>query len=304
MANATYTPAPPSDFVLAFDLPGVRGRLIRLKEASAGALSAHALPEAAGRVLGETLTLSALLGSTLKLDGRLTAQVKGAGPLDLVTTDYFGAESDVPAGVRGYARVDETKPFHARAGFAALVGDGALAIAIEPRRGGETYQGIVKLGHSIAASAEAYFAQSEQLPTAIRLAAVPAYEAGREGFAWRTGGMLLQATPDARRDEDAQKLDDWERLKMFLATLEDVELVDTALSAETLLWRLFHEDEVRVHTAEPIAFRCACDPARIAGVLRSYPRAERAGLADEDGIIRAKCEFCGTVHRVDAAGLI
>jgi len=302
MANANYTPAPPSDFVLAFDLPGVRGRLIRMKEASGAALSAHALPEAAGRVLGETLTLSALLGSTLKLDGRLTAQVKGAGPLDLVTTDYFGpertGEHDAPAGVRGYARVDETKPFDARAGFASLVGKGALAITIEPRRGGETYQGIVKLGGGIAESAEAYFAQSEQLPTAIRLAAVPAYEAG-QGMAWRTGGMLLQATPDARRDDD-----DWERLKMFLATLEDVELVDTALAAETLLWRLFHEDEVRVHNAEPIAFRCACDPARIAGVLKSYPEAQRAGLADEDGIIRARCEFCGVVHQVDAMGLL
>ena len=83
-----------------------------------------------------------------------------------------------------------------------------------------------------------------------------------------------------------------------MKTAEDLELVDTSLQPETLLWRLFHEDEVRVHAKEPIAFRCDCDGARIAQILRGYSAEERVGLADPDGIIRASCEFCGTVHQI------
>jgi molecular chaperone Hsp33 len=296
-------PAPQSDFVLAFDLPqaGVRGRILRLDQSSARAMQAHALPEPASRVLGETLALAALLGTALKLDGRLTVQAKGAGPLDLVAVDYYGAEEDRPKGVRGYARLD-TERFSRLADardFAALAGEGALAITIEPRRGGETYQGIVSLGAGgIAQSAETYFAQSEQLPTVLRLSAAPVFHAGSREPHWRVAGMMLQVTPDAQRSDD-----DWERLSLILKTVEDLELLDTDLAAETLLWRLFHEDEVRVQPFEAIAFRCDCDGERIASVLKSYSALEREGLADPDGTVRARCEFCGKVHEIAVAGL-
>jgi len=175
----------------------------------------------------------------------------------------------------------------------------SLAITIEPRTGGQTYQGIVALSPlGIAESAETYFMQSEQLPTAMRLAAAPLFEAGKSAPQWRAGGIMLQVTPDAKRSED-----DWNRLSLILKTVEDIELVDTQLPAETLLWRLFHEDEVRVLPAEPIAFRCDCDGERIAAVLKSYSPEERAGLADPDGIIRARCEFCGTVHEIGTGKL-
>lgn len=294
-----YRRAPPADFVLAFDLPRarLRGRLIRLDSVSARALAAHTLPEAASRILGESCVLAALLGSALKLSGRLTIHAKSEGPLDLVTVDYYGAQDAEPAGIRGFARLDtarwdalgETAPH-----FADLAGEGVVAITIEPDLGSQTYQGIVPLAQEgIAATAEAYFAQSEQLATAIRLAAGPLYTPGAAGPRWRAGGLMLQATPDATPD-----VDDWERLSIFLATLEDFELLDVGLPAETLLWRLFHEDEIRVHSAEPIVFRCGCDRERIASVLRAYSSAEREGLADPDGIIRAKCEFCGTIHEI------
>jgi molecular chaperone Hsp33 len=110
---------------------------------------------------------------------------------------------------------------------------------------------------------------------------------------------MLQQTADAAK-ADARN-DDWERLKMFIATVEDIELVDTALPAEDLLWRLFHEDEVRVLPFEPIAFRCDCSAARIEGVLRSYKPEERKALADPDGITRARCEFCGKTHEIVGA---
>ena len=299
-----YRPAPAADFVLPFDLPRahIRGRLVRLDATSARALEAHRLPEAPSRIAGEVCVLAALLGSALKLSGRLTVQTKSDGPLDLLTTDYYGAAGDEPAGVRAFARLDRER-FDAMAdpspAFEKLVGDGVVAITIEPERGAQTYQGIVQLApDGIAASAEAYFAQSEQLPTAIKLAAAPLFTPGDPQPRWRAGGLMLQSTPDATVD-----IDDWERLSLFLATLEDIELVDTGLSAESLLWRLFHEDEVRVHPAEPIVFRCSCETGRIASVLRAYPAEERAGLADADGTIRAKCEFCGTVHQIDPADL-
>jgi molecular chaperone Hsp33 len=296
MSDETYTPAPEGDFVLPFDVAGagVRGRFVRLDATSTRALSAHALPEAAGRVAGELLVLAALLGSALKLDGRLTAQTKSDGPLDLIAADYYGAADGKPKGVRGYARLDKERLSRAEPSFAALAGEGSLAITIEPRRGGKTYQGIVTLSpDGIAASAETYFEQSEQLPTLIRLAAAPLFTPGAKEPAWRAGGLMLQATPGATRGAD-----DWARLSSLAATVEDLELVDTALTAETLLWRLFNQEEVRVQPAEAIAFRCECDGTRIADVLRSYSEEERAALADADGTIRARCEFCGTVHEI------
>ncbi len=301
MPDSNYIPAPAADFVLPFDVvgAGVRGRLVRLDGVSARALSAHVLGEPAARVAGEMLALTALLGTALKLDGRLTAQTKSNGPLDLVAADYYGADGDKPKGVRGFARVDETRLAPTAPSFAALVGAGSLAITIEPRRGGQTYQGIVALSSKgLAASAETYFQQSEQLPTLVRLAAAPVYRPGRREASWRAGGLMLQVTPDAQRASE-----DWERLAALAGTVEDIELVDTALSAETLLWRLFNEEEVRVLPAEPIAFRCDCDGERIAAVLRSYPPEERAGLADADGVLRARCEFCGVVHEIARAKL-
>ena len=303
MPKSEYKRAPAADFVLAFDLPDVslRGRMVRLDVSSARALSAHKLPEAAARVAGETLALAAILGTSLKLDGRLTVQTKSDGPLDLVTADYFGAEAGRPIGLRGYARVDEERLAASTASpqFDVLAGDGVMAITIEPQRDGKTYQGIVELSPAgIAASAETYFAQSEQLPTVVRLAAAPVFTPGTAAPSWRVGGIMLQATPEGRGSED-----DWERLASFLSTVEDIELVDLDLPAEELLWRLFHEDETRVHSAEAIEFRCQCDTSRISAVLRSYSDKEREGLADGDGIIRARCEFCGKSHEIAPADL-
>jgi molecular chaperone Hsp33 len=295
-------PSPYGDFALPFDIAkaGVRGRLVRLDAASARALGAHALPEPAARVAGELVALGALLGTALKLDGRLTIQTKGDGPLDLVTADYYGADENRPRGVRGYARLNaERFAGLAAKDFDKLAGKGALAITIEPKVGGQTYQGIVELSPSgIGASAETYFAQSEQLPTVIRLAAAPLYVAGDKQPHWRAGGIMLQMTPEAAKQGAASRSDDWERLSLLLKTVEDLELVDTSLAPETLLWRLFHEDEVRVQPPEPVIFRCDCDAARITLVLKSYPPEDRAGLADPDGIIRARCEFCGKTHEI------
>lgn len=295
-------PSPHGDFVLPFDIAqaGVRGRLVRLDAASARALGAHALPEAAARVAGEVVALGALLGTALKLDGRLTIQTKGDGPLDLVTADYYGADENRSRGVRGYARLDASRfDVLADRDFAKLAGKGALAITIEPKLGGKTYQGIVELSpDGIGSSAETYFAQSEQLPTVIKLAAAPLYVAGDPQPHWRAGGIMLQMTPESAKAGIESRSDDWDRLSLLLKTVEDLELVDTSLAPETLLWRLFHEDEVRVQPPEPVIFRCDCDSSRITQVLKSYAPQEREGLNDPDGVIRARCEFCGKTHEI------
>ena len=305
-----FSIAPGGDFVLPFDIAkaGVRGRLVRLDLSSTRALSAHALPEAASRVAGETLALGVLLGTALKLNGRLSVQTKSDGPLNLVMADYYGADSGSvsagESGVRAYARLDTARLADLKdTTFAALVGKGSMAITIEPKLGGQTYQGIVALSEDgIAASAETYFAQSEQLPTVLRLAAAPLYVAGEKQPRWRAAGIMLQMTPESAKPgaapEDVLGNDDWLRLSLILKTVEDLELLDTELAPETVLWRLFHEDEVRVQSQLSVAFRCDCAADRIATVLQSYAPEERATLADPDGIIRARCEFCGTTHEI------
>lgn len=296
LGKRAYTPAPAADFVLPFDLPdiGLRGRFARLGPVATRALSAHPLPEPAQRMLGEALTLAALLGSSLKQTGRMSVQTKSDGPLSLVTADFIAG-----GGLRGYARLDEERfaALNGDAAFAKLTGDGVLAISIEPKvereSGPSTYQGIVPLApEGLAASAEDYFDQSEQLVTALRLAAGPVYRAGLHG--WCAGGLMVQATPETKGN--VRETDDWQRIALFLETLEDYELLDSIVPAEDVLWRLFHEDEVRVHTAEPLRFHCGCGPEKVSSVLKSYGAGELADLAEADGVVRAKCEFCGAVY--------
>jgi molecular chaperone Hsp33 len=305
-SDSSYRPAPSADFVLPFELPalGLRGRFIRLDAVSSRALSAHPLPEAAQRVLAEALVLAALLGSALKFEGRLSVQLKSNGPLDLLVTDYF-AGTTPGGGLRGYARVNEEN--FAASGqpskFASLAGKGALAITIEQKKGAQTYQGLVPLSpDGLSASAETYFFQSEQLPTALRLSAGSTYRSG-QGRGWRAGALMVQAVPGREADRDTTS-DDWQRIALFLKTLEDYELLDTAISAESVLWRLFHEDEVRVHESQALRFECSCRPENIRSVLRAYPAEELKDLPDPDGVIRTRCEFCANVYEFPLATFV
>ena len=152
---------------------------------------------------------------------------------------------------------------------------------------------------TLAASAETYFAQSEQLPTMLKLAAGPTYQSGA-GHGWRAGGLMIQANPE-RDEADVRGSDDWKRVTLFMGTLEDVELLDTGLAAESVLWRLFHEDEVRVHPSQPLRFECSCRAERVRTVLKSYSVDALKDLPDPDGVIRTRCEFCGNVYEFPLA---
>ena len=294
--NAPYQPAPAADFVLAFDLPNLnlRGRLTRLNAVATRAFASHPLPEAGERVLGEAMAACAVLGSSFRFTPRLSVQTRGDGPLAMVATDYFSG-----GGMRGYARLDADAfaalPPHPS--FAQLTGEGHLAITIEQRADAPSYQGLVALSpNGMAASVEEYFNQSEQLPTMLRLAAGPFYKGGERG--WAAGGLMIQAVPPEGGGAtfDVASSDDWQRMTLFLKTLEDVELLDTSIAAETVLLRLFHEDDVRVHTAQRLHFQCTCSRAKVENVLVTYPRGELEGIADDDGVVRSRCEFCGTEY--------
>ncbi len=254
---------PPGDFVLPFDLPaaGLRGRIVRLDATSARALSAHALPEPASRVLGETLALAAVLGTALKLDGRLTVQTKSNGALDLVTADYLRRAGRQAQG-RAWICAAERREVRGAQGprqilcnsleLDRLQSPSSRARVIRPIKASSRFHpmelGPLRKPISVSRS---------NCRRAIRLAAAPLFEAGKTAPSWRAGGIMLQVTPDAQRSDD-----DWERLSMFLKTVEPIELVDTSLPAETLLWRLFHEDETRVLPAESRSHSVAIATAR------------------------------------------
>ncbi len=288
--------APVADRVLGFSvgLRNVRGRVVRLDAALNAVLAAHAYPAPLATVLGEALVLTALLGATLREDeGQLTlqAQSKG-GPVDLLVCDYRAGA------VRGYLRHDGSD-VEAGLDLHALFGDGHLAITLDPTAAAERYQGIVPLeGASLAEAAEGYFANSEQLPTLIRLAV-----RWDETTGWVGGGLLVQHL--ARSEIGGERLSvadmnpDWQHVLALASTMSDAELTDVSLSEETLIWRLFHDEEVRV-VPGPVPTRgCRRTLAHLRDVLGQAPAAERAGMADDDGRIKVGCAFCARVFAVE-----
>ena len=288
------------DFVRSFQIEGmnVRGRIVHLTDLADRVLAAHAYPEAVSRVVGEALALTALLGASLKFDGVLTLQTRGDGPLRMVVADYSS-----PGTLRACATFDRDAvmalgPLPA---FSDLVGKGSLAITIDPGGDMERYQGIVPLGaEGLGDAATAYFEQSEQIPTRIRLSVATLISRGDPSPHWRAGGMVIQNLA-ALGGHDAPKPghdvdEDWNRASVLFSTIEPHELVDPQVEAERLLFRLYHEDGVRVFETEDLNFGCRCSAERVSAVLSQYPESEVRELAGEDGLVRATCEFCSTVY--------
>lgn len=290
------------DFVAAFaieDQP-VRGRVVRLGRAVDEVLSRHEYPAPVATLLGEACALAALVGASLKFEGRLIVQAQGDGPVAYVVADY-----DTAGLLRGFCRFDPDRVAQlaladARPGAAALLGAGTFLMTIDQGPDMERYQGVTPIdGETLALCAEAYFAQSEQIPTRVRLVVGQA-DAG-EGLRWRAGGILIQnIAEDAVR---ASTADAWRRAQAFFVTIAEDELIDPTISAETLLWRLFHEDGVRLFKPAPLAAFCRCSPERIATVLGAFPPEERDGMVGPDGRIRVTCEYCARVYEIPPRSL-
>lgn len=259
------------------DFP-VRGELVRLEESWRAVLARQDYPPAVRAVLGEAMAAAVLLASTLKFDGVLTLQIQGEGPLHLLV-----AQCGSDLAVRGLAKWKGEDP---RGSLAELTGSGRLAITIERRKKSERYQGIVLADtDTLATCLEAYFAQSEQLPTRIWLAAD-----GRSA-----AGMVLQQLPGKATDRPDP--DGWRRAGILADTLGGKELL--ALDAEALLRRLFHEEDLRLADRRDVRFRCSCTRQRVESAMRLLGRAELADLLAAEGKIEVRCEFCNEAYTLD-----
>jgi molecular chaperone Hsp33 len=307
--DAPGTALPPDDLVLPFQTVTSRmvGRVVRLGLSADTILKRHEYPVPVSETLGQSLALAALLGTALNFEGRLIIQTKSDGALGFLVVQF-----ETPGLVRGYASFDRVRvaALGKGGGQSALLGSGHFAMTIDPTEGKERYQGIVPLdGGTVTDAAEGYFRQSEQLPTFIRLAVARHFSSagGDRGWHWRVGGILVQhvapeAASVAETEEDEQFLlgdkdDHWERVKLLASTVEDHELTDPTLSPEELLYRLFHEEGVRVMPARPIAVHCKCSRERVHGFLKSFGAEELGDMREDDGQIGVTCEFCNSKYR-------
>jgi molecular chaperone Hsp33 len=298
------------DALLPFqvDRLDVRGRVLRLGPSIDRLLKRHAYPKPVLRLVAEAATLTALLGSALKLAGRFQLQTKSDGAVSMLVVDF-----DAPDRLRAYAQFDAAAVL-AEASPAALLGKGHLALTIDQGGTMSRYQGVVPLdGMGLEAAAHQYFRQSEQIPTRIRLAVGETL--GPEGLAWRAGGLFIQFLPEApermrqgdldpgdapagSRLDSFREDDAWTEAKALADTVEDHELLDPSLSSERLLYRLFHEPGVRVFAGQPVVEACRCSRERILGMLRRFTDEERSHMTGEDGRIAVTCEFCSTRYDV------
>lgn len=254
-----------------FEHSDVRGELVQLGPAYREVVDSHAYTTGVRRLLGEFLAAAVLLSTTLKFNGRLTLQARSSGELPLIMAECTSALE-----IRGIARGAE----QARSGhFRQLLADGQLAITVEPS-GGKPYQGIVPLdGLSLGDSLDNYFMQSEQLPSRFWLAS--------DGM--RAAGLLLQQLPARQGDADARACY-WEHLQTLSATLTEAELL--ALPADTLLQRLYHEEQVRLFAAREARFACSCSRERSRAALATLGHEEILDILREQGSVTMDCEFC------------
>jgi molecular chaperone Hsp33 len=298
----------------------VRGRAIQMGPALDAILSRHDYPPPVSRLLAEAIVLAVLLGSSLKFEGKFTLQAETDGLVDLIVVDY-----KTTGDIRAYARYD--REAIARTGetaetVAALLGNGTLAMTIDQGPHTNRYQGVVPLeGGSFEEVAHAYFRQSEQIPTLVRLAVAEmhAREDGAIRRSWRAGGLIVQFLPEAPErmhvrdlpggdlpegtespDEYEEDDDSWVEAQTLASTAQDDELTDPGLPVENLLYRLFNERGVRVFRPTEVRDRCSCSRERIAGVLATFS-AEEVKESTENGAITVTCEFCGSKYGFDPA---
>ena len=296
----TDTPSPvrpTDDLVAAFQIEGqpARGRIVRLGAVVDDILKRHAYPEPVANLLGEACALAALVGASLKFEGRLIVQAQGDGPVAYVVADY-----DTSGGLRGYCSFDPARVAQASQGFSrpgakTLLGEGAFIMTLDPTDMKDRYQGVTPIeGETLALCAETYFAQSEQTPTRVRLAVGELTDAG--GHSWRAGGMVIQniASDDARGSTEEA----WERAQALFETLGEDELVDPQVAPETLLYRLFHEDGVRMFEPRPLRAYCRCSDDRVVAMLRALPEKDLAEMTEPDGAIHVTCEYCSRTYAV------
>ena len=304
------------DMVTPFEVKplGVRGRVVRLGPTVTEFLSGHGYPDAVSGVLAEAIALTALLGTSLKFDGRFILQTQTDGAIDMLVVDFL-----TPGQIRAYARfnedavqaIAETGPSDA----AVYLGKGHLAMTVDQGADMDRYQGIVALaGKTLSEAAHAYFEQSEQIPTTVRLAAGAVLTPGKTE--WRAGGIMVQHlpsdkppspialssgdVPEGYQENQLAEDDDWTRARLLMETTEAHELIDPQLTTDRLLYRLYHEDGATAYEPTPVTCACHCTRERIVSMLKGLDPAELAESV-EDGEIVVNCEFCSKRYVFDPA---
>ncbi len=277
------------NFILPFQLESsaLRGRVVRLDTAIDEILTAHAYPAAVNGALAETIALAAMLSSMLKYDGIFTLQVRGKGALSMLVADMTSAGV-----IRGCATFDVDELPAGAATLREMMGEGYIAFTVDQGEGTERYQGIVELkGEGLVDSIQHYFTQSEQIQTGIILSAAPA------GGQWRAQGMMIQRMPEeGGKPLGNAEEDDWRRAMVLMQSCKDEELLDPALTSEDILFRLFHEEGVRVFEPQDIRKGCRCSEGKIAAMLKMMSGEDIRDMA-VNGSITMTCEFCSREYR-------
>ncbi len=297
------SPAAEFDLIQPFLLEssGIRGDLVRLGAAAEHIVTRHAYPAPLAALLVEMLTLTAMLSAMMKYDGVFSLQTSGDGPVRLMVSDVTSKGH-----LRGYAGFDaERLAAVGEAGVAELLGQGHLAYTVDQGPDMERYQGIVALrGATLADCLQHYFMQSEQIQTGLMVVSGSASDS--RGGAWRAAGLILQRLPDEAAGQAAATGPDddeaWRRAMVLQASCTEAELLDPDLPVDDLLYRLFHEEGVRVFRRRPLVARCRCARARLEETLRSLPRAEIEDLR-VDGEVVVTCEYCNRRYHFDDAAL-
>ncbi len=314
--NVGATPAG-DDFVRPFAVESldVRGRAIQMGPALTAILDRHDYPAPVSRLLGEAVVLTVLLGSSLKFDGKFILQTDTDGAVDMLVVDF-----KTNGNIRAYARFDAARVAEAGENVSPeeLLGKGTLAMTIDQGVHMSRYQGIVALdGGRLENVAHAYFRQSEQIPTQVRLAVAEMHdrENGVLRRSWRAGGFLVQFLPEAPERmrqadlpggdvpddvvfDDAEEDNAWVEAQSLASTIEDDELIDPSVPVERLLFRLFHEQGVRVFDAAAVRDECSCSREKINDLLTTFS-AEEIDESTENGAISVTCEFCGKKYGFD-----
>jgi len=301
---------PVDDAAIPFEVDALdlRGRLTRMGPALDEILTKHDYPPPVGKLLGEAIVLTTLLGSSLKFDGRFILQTQSDGPVSFLIVDF-----QAPDRLRAYARYD-AKRLKPGSDSGSLLGKGHLAMTIDQGPDMSRYQGLVALdGGGLEAAAHEYFLRSEQIPTRVRIAVGEEFRGGERGkHRWRAGGLLMQFLPKAPERARQADLhpgdapegtvphtvaedDAWVEGQSLISTVEDVELIDPDLSGERLLYRLFHERGVRVFKPLALHAKCSCSREAVSSMLKSFDAKDRAEMV-KDGKVVVTCEFCSSVY--------
>ena len=306
------------DTILPFQLDrsGVRGRVARLDGTLEHILSRHDYPALVSTMLAELALLTALIGQSVKLRWKLSLQVRGNGAIRTLATDYYAPESEgAPAKIRAWASFDADRLQTEIPAF-DQIGEGYFAVLIDQGPGTTPYQGMTPLaGGSLASCAQTYFAQSEQLPTRFSLSHGLSQTPG-DAQRWRAGGIMLQtlpalAMPERDGTESADGLiqsadilqgvesEHWNRANILLDTVEEIELIGPSVAPQTLLTRLFHEEEPRIFDTQAVEFGCSCNDEKVRGTLAIYSAKDISHMTNDAGMVTADCQFCGahyTLH--------